>query len=190
LLEKPLENGVLVLQLVILEILDFIGAEWPKNQIQECSELVYREYYWFTIGELKQFSIRVKTGYFGKIYGKFAPMHLMEYFKDYSDEMFEARADYFGKKRPELEVKEEVPLTPEEEETQQRYFKSLSELTKRLCSPESEAATKEHKGRDERIKRHMEFFQAHMTDEQRAEIEQRRQEIQDAAKKYEDEKKS
>ena len=44
LLNEPKVNGVLVLQLVILQILDFIGVEWSKNQIIECSELAYQEY--------------------------------------------------------------------------------------------------------------------------------------------------
>ena len=185
-LEEPKTNGVLVLQLVILEILDFMGQEWTPNQITECSELSYQEYYWFTIGELKQFAMRLKTGYFGKIYGKFAPAHLMEFLKDYSDEMFEARADYFGKAKLQQTPEQSAPLTEEEKRRQDHFFKHLVDLAKKLSAKSSEELTQEDIARDQRMKKHMEFFQANLTPEQKAEIEQRRLEIQIAAKEYEE----
>ncbi len=183
-LEAPLENGPVVLQLVILEILDFIGQEWTKNQITDCSVLAYQEYHWFNTGELKQFSQRVKVGYFGKIYGKFAPAHLMEYLRDYSDEMWEARADYYGKKRIE-ESPVYTPLTQEEQEQQEKYFASLKELAERLSLPDPIEAEKADRERQERVKRHIDFFKSTLTPEQQEEMEQHRKDIQEAAKKYE-----
>jgi hypothetical protein len=189
-LNEPKTNGVLVLQLVILEILDFIGQEWNKSQITECSELAYQEYYWFNTGELKQFSQRVKTGYFGKIYGKFAPTHLMEYFKEYSDEVWEARADYYGKQRPE-EPPVYEPLTPEEKQVQDHYFATLKEIAKKLSSPVSSSneTPEQQKQREEKLKNHMDFFKSTLTPEQLQEIEDRKKQIEEATKKYENERK-
>ena len=126
-------------------------------------------------------------GYFGKIFGKFAPAHLMEYFLDYSNEVWEARADYYGKKKPEEPKIDDTPLTPEEQVRQDEYFKSLTELAKKLSSNNSDQRTKESEERDERIRKHVDFFQKNLTPDQKKEIETRRQEIQDAAKRYEKE---
>lgn len=188
-LNEPFINGVLVLQLLIIEILDFLGVEWSENQIQDCGELAYPEYYWFTIAELKQFSQRVKMGYFGKIYGKFSPSTLMEYFKDYAGDMLGARAEYYGNKKIEPPVAHLTPLTPEEQEIQDKYFKSLVSLAEKLCSPNSDQSKKEKRERDIRMARHMEFFKANLTPEQAEEINMRRKEIEEASKKYEEERK-
>jgi hypothetical protein len=187
-LDNPTVNGVLTLQLVILEILDFIGVEWDKKQTIECSELAYQEYHWFNIGELKQFSQRVKTGYFGKIYGKFAPAHLMEYFGTYANEMLAERADYYGKKRVEEAYKQEEPLTDEEKVIQEKYLQYLRDLSKKLSAPDPQEAAIKEKEHKESLKRHMDFFKSTLTPEQLQDMEDNRIRVEEAVKKYEQDK--
>lgn len=186
-LNEPKENGPLILQLIILEILDFVGIEWSENQVSECAKLMYEEYYWFTIGELKQISKRIKTGYYGKVFGKFAPIHMMEYFKNYSDEMWEARADFFGGKEKQSPVPNIDPLTPEEEARQKDYFQILIQLAKKFTRVDSEEEAKMKEAKKKRTEEHIAFFKSTLTPEQLQEIENHKIEIKIAAEKYEKE---
>lgn len=58
------ENGYEIYQLIILMILDFYGVNWKDAQIRECSELLYDDWYFLTLAELKHFTLRAKTGHY------------------------------------------------------------------------------------------------------------------------------
>lgn len=183
-LYDPLTNGVLALELIILEILEFMGIEWSENLTKQCSELAYMEYYWFNIGELKQFVSRVKLGYFGKIYGKFSPAILMEYLMDYSSEMLIARERYFGMAKVVVQVDSE-PLTPEEEARQSEFFKKLTDIAKTFTTGENEEDRRKEEERKKRIQAHQEFYRSTLTPDQLQDIENNRLRIQKASDDHE-----
>lgn len=91
--EKDTEKGIALYEFMVLGILEFFGAEWSNVQIRESAELLFSEYYWLHIAELKHLITRIKTQ--TKVYGKFNPAQLMEAFNQYADESLRARQDAF-----------------------------------------------------------------------------------------------
>lgn len=87
-----IETAVGVLELAIIATLDFLGAEWKGAQIREAAQIAFEEYYFIQMAELKQFLTRIKTGHYGKIYGKFTPAVFMEWLGLYMDESLKLRA--------------------------------------------------------------------------------------------------
>lgn len=181
----PLTNGTLALELIILEILEFLGIEWSESLTRQCSELAYQEYYWFNIGELKQFVTRVKLGYFGKIYGKFSPAILMEYLMDFSSEMLVAREGYYGMAKPPAVQVDSEPLTTEEEARQSDFFKKLTEIAKTFTTGENEEDRRKIEEKNQRIQDQQDFFKRHLTPDQLQDIENNRLRIQKASEDYE-----
>jgi len=105
------ELGITVFEFAILCILEFYGVSWSDFQIRDAAEMLYSDCYWFSMSELKHFTIRVKKADFGKIsedYSKFAPKHLMQCSTIYCQEALYARGQYnFPKQSPVQEVPEE-----------------------------------------------------------------------------------
>lgn len=96
--EKSTEPAIILYEFVIIGLLEFFGVEWSKEQIRECAELLFNEYYWLHIAELKHLITKVKTGEIEmadgkkfKTYGKFNPQLLMECFSQYADESLKER---------------------------------------------------------------------------------------------------
>lgn len=85
------EAGISLYEFVVLGLLEFYGCEWSAVQIREAAEILFSEYYWFHIAELKHLIVRIKSGDMGKVFGKFSPAQLMEFFSAYADESFKAR---------------------------------------------------------------------------------------------------
>lgn len=85
------DAGIELYEWVVLGVLEFVGVEWTVMQIRECAELLFSEYYWMQIAELKHLITKIKTGSFGKIYGKLNPLMLQEFFKDYALQSMEER---------------------------------------------------------------------------------------------------
>lgn len=96
--EKTTGNAIAMYEMVVLGILDFFGAEWQPVQIRECAELLFNEYYWFQVAELKHLVMKIKTGTLVmtdnkplRVYGKFNPSLLMECFSVYADTSLKER---------------------------------------------------------------------------------------------------
>lgn len=94
--ENTTEPAIAVYEFVVLGLLEFYGCEWSKEQIRECAELLFNEYYWLHIAELKHLITRIKTQ--TKVFGKFSPAQLMEAFSQYADESLRARQEAFERK--------------------------------------------------------------------------------------------
>lgn len=72
-------------------ILEFYGVEWSDEQVRECAELLYDDYYWLTLAELKHFTLMAKTSKFGKVYGKMNPVTFIDWLGQYADNSIEIR---------------------------------------------------------------------------------------------------
>lgn len=102
------EGGINVFEVCVLGILEFYGVEWSKNQIRESAELLFNEYYWLHIAELKHCITKIKTGNLilddGKpfrVFGRFSPSHLQECFSCYAAESLRVRQQQFINKSNE-----------------------------------------------------------------------------------------
>lgn len=104
------ENGITIFECTVLDLLEFFGLEWSVNQIRGASEILFDEYYYWTLAELKHFSLKTKKGDFGKVYGKFSPSTLMECASAYDSEILTARASYL----PVVKEVEPVEYVPQE----------------------------------------------------------------------------
>src|SRR5688572_26095564 len=58
------ENGYDLYAAIILMILNFFGVSWKADQIKECAVMLYDDYYFLTLAELKHFAQQVKAGKF------------------------------------------------------------------------------------------------------------------------------
>lgn len=104
------ENGITIFECTVLDLLEFFGLEWSVNQIRGASEILFDEYYYWTLAELKHFSLKTKKGDFGKVYGKFSPSTLMECASAYDSEILTARASYL----PVVKEADPVEYVPQE----------------------------------------------------------------------------
>lgn len=85
------ENGYDLYKMVILMILDFYDIDWSKDHISECAQMLYDDYYWFTLAELKHFALMCKSAKFGKVYGKINPVTLIDWAGQYAEISLEER---------------------------------------------------------------------------------------------------
>lgn len=94
--EKNTEQAIMLYEFVILTLLDFYVTKWEDEQIRECAEMLFSEYYWLQIAELKHLCVLLKTGKMMvpdgknlvafKPFGKFSPSDLMRCFDQYAHE--------------------------------------------------------------------------------------------------------
>jgi len=93
-------NGVMVgfdiFQYSLLGIVDFLELKWNENQLRECAQLAYDEYYWFNLAEVKQFCLLVKTGTY-ESHKNISPALLLGFMEDYASRMRYERAEYYNK---------------------------------------------------------------------------------------------
>lgn len=74
--------------MVVLSLLEYYGIEWSPLQIRETAEMMFTEFYWLQIAELKHFILKAKMGEAGKMFAgrAFLPVNLMEWLKNYAQE--------------------------------------------------------------------------------------------------------
>jgi hypothetical protein len=92
----------LPIEMMVLEILEFYGQEWSRGQLKMFAEMFYQEYHFATVSELKLFSARVRSGWFGKTFHKLMPNILLEHAVTFFDDQLEARAMYRAGQRKQL----------------------------------------------------------------------------------------
>lgn len=85
------QNGYDMYQMVILSIINFFGVSWTAENIKECALMLYDDYYWFTLAELKHFMLMCKSLKYGKIYGQMNPATLIDWMGQYSEESLKIR---------------------------------------------------------------------------------------------------
>lgn len=94
------EAGITVFETMILDLLEYYGVEWNPPQIRSVAELMFDEYYYWSLAELKHFILKVKRGDYGKLFGKFSPSNIVDYASTYNSELLVARSTY---RKPEPE---------------------------------------------------------------------------------------
>lgn len=94
--EKSTENGVMVFQALVNNIVEFLGAEWSKEQILETGKICFDEAHYLTFAELSHFAKKAKAGGFDKVYGKFTPITFMEWFTEYTSDNMNQRMYFFS----------------------------------------------------------------------------------------------
>lgn len=138
------ESGILMVNILLLELLEFQGVEWSKLQVRECAEMIYSECYWFTVSEFKHFILKIKRADFEclKDYSRFAPKHLMQCSKEYIPECLAVREQQeYHNKRQIQQPDQGVEYVPSEKVTE-----ALKELVGQMQSDikqEQEADEKE-----------------------------------------------
>lgn len=106
-----------LLEMMVLSILDFYGADWNERQIRDCAEVMYQEYHWLQLSELKHFCAKVKASSFGKLYGKLAPYTLTQWMREYAEESLVIRADQYLKREHEEREQKLLEQSTEEDKT-------------------------------------------------------------------------
>lgn len=89
----PDNQGILVLKLILIDILDFVGAEWNSKQITKVAEICYEGFGDFCFSDIKLFINKTYNSTFGitkenphgAIYGKFTPMILIQWLKEFKE---------------------------------------------------------------------------------------------------------
>lgn len=107
------ENGILVIEMCTLQVLEWYGVEWAGSQIRECAEMIHSEYHWLLLAEMKHFVLKAKRGDFNKktrdskfeendakIYGKLTPATFLRWVHNYAQESLFNRAGAFNEHSP------------------------------------------------------------------------------------------
>lgn len=82
-----------VIKVLLLNLLDFFGAEWNETQLNDCAEIIVTDYYWLSMAEFKTMTIRAKKGAFGKDYNKLSPHRLLQWMEEFANECLMTRGD-------------------------------------------------------------------------------------------------
>lgn len=141
--------GVAVFQFAIINLCEFLGVSWGEAQIAECGQLAYSEAFWLSLSELKLFTVRVKTSHYTS-HKNFSPAVLMDFLKEFTGEMMQARGEYYGNKPSTKWVEPKEPVSPERIDKAMEELKA--ELARNLEEFEQKEAAKEQSEREQRRK--------------------------------------
>jgi hypothetical protein len=77
-----------ILKVWIINLNDFLNISRKMNpaQIDETTDLIYDEFYYFKISDIALLMKRIKTGHYGQFYESIDGMKLMEMFYQYAQE--------------------------------------------------------------------------------------------------------
>lgn len=162
---KSTENGVRVFQLLVLNIVKFLGAEWSEEQIKDCGKICFDEANYLTFAELSHFAKKAKSGGFEKVYGKFTPATFMDWFTIYTTQNLEERAMYHSNNKKGVWIEPENPV---QEERIMGFLKDFTESMQKQIQTEQAA---EFLKRDEQVKKHNDLLKSKLTPEQLQELE-------------------
>jgi hypothetical protein len=79
-----------IIKLLILDIFHFFAKDISDGNIKSAAELIYKNYYWLKVSELKLFAERMKGGFWEQRHNLSAAV-LMERLKEFADESLELR---------------------------------------------------------------------------------------------------
>lgn len=159
--EKSTVKGVAVFQKLVLDIVNFFGGDWSKEQIKDCGEVCFNEWYYLTFAELKHFIHNVKSGGFkehGKpvMYGSFVPATLIDWFCSYAAQNIKERENYFSNSRPPF-VEPENPVS---DETVNQVVNEVTEWFTELSKNDEEIERME---RQEKMIKHQNMIKDKLT---------------------------
>lgn len=77
----------------ISNVLIFFGEEWKADTIYDLAESIYADFYYLTLADWKLLAQRIKSSYYGKVYGKFTPAVLMGWISQYAGEWTQTSID-------------------------------------------------------------------------------------------------
>lgn len=77
----------------ISNVLNFFGEDWSAELIYDTAESIYADYYYLTFADWKLIKQRLKSSYYGKVYGKFTPAVLMDWISQYAGEWTQCSID-------------------------------------------------------------------------------------------------
>ncbi len=123
-------KGVAVFQFAILNLVDYMGAQWNAAQINEAGELAYTEAYWLSLAELKLFINRIKTSYY-KSHKNFTPVVFMEFLQEFTAEMYHERGAYYA-----AQQKKSDWVEPENPVSDEMFSSVFEQLRKQMTSSE------------------------------------------------------
>lgn len=123
--------GITLLKILITRMLELMGIDkhqqaWSPEQIDGYADLIYSEYYWLTMAEIKQFFARVELGVYKDNKNMTPPIFsgfLLQYVKD----MEGARYDYFSQQAQKIKWEPPADPIPDErfQELMQDAFKAI-----------------------------------------------------------------
>ena len=126
-----IRNGLLIFVELYTGIIDFLCLNWGNTdgKLRELAIMSYNEYYWFTIPELKHFSLKMKAGEY-QCNKNLTPADLYRFLTDYADQVLYERAQQFGmqkpkKSRPVPDAKKVPEIEALLRENRQAYDKGL-----------------------------------------------------------------
>ena len=124
--------GITVFDAQITALLEYSGIQWSGGQIGETARLAYDEYHWMSLGELKQFFIRVKKGVYNSHKNMIPPV-FMEFLTEYGEEMKAARYEYYSQEA------QKTKWTPPENPVSDDVFnEKMAEIMAVLKTPEEQ----------------------------------------------------
>lgn len=82
-----------VIHKLMYQLKDFysVGREMSDTQVEILCDLIFENYYWITIAELKHFTRQAMSGKFGKVYDRMDGALVMEWLQLYAAELLETR---------------------------------------------------------------------------------------------------
>lgn len=97
------ENGLTFFKLIVLDILEFYGKEWPGSQIDSVADVLCTEYYYWSMAEAKHFAAKVKSGHYQDSIENISSNYIVKAALAYNSELLEARV-MINDKRPQFQV--------------------------------------------------------------------------------------
>lgn len=88
---NSIENGLTHFKLIVLDILEFYGKEWPKGQIDSVSQTLFTEYYYWTLAEAKHFVCKLKAGHYQDSIENISSQYIVKAAGFYDTDLIEAR---------------------------------------------------------------------------------------------------
>jgi len=129
--------GIGVFAVAIGGLVDFMARKdaWTPEIVKESAAIAYNEYCWFTIAELKLFTIKVKAGHYNSQKNFIAPV-MMEMLLEFAREIKIAKRQLHEQARKEAlrntKAIESPPVPPEQvQQLLKDFFKLIEEAKQR-----------------------------------------------------------
>ncbi len=141
----------------ILRLLEFLGIEWSLLQINECADIIAKQYYGLHIAEIKHFLLRAKTQHYNKnSFARLTPNIFLGWLNEYWEESLYTKGQISeGRaKRIAFEAKNNIStkgLTYEEKIQQKKYWNEISKLTEELTGWQEDITEERQAIKDEEL---------------------------------------
>ncbi len=99
---KDKSECYLFIKTLIITLNQYFGVTWSDFQITQTAEDFYSRFYYWHIGDYKKFMQKCKLLEYGKIYGQFVPVTLMEWAQFYDTEWMQVSEQISYNKHDQL----------------------------------------------------------------------------------------